>query len=159
MLPVCEAFHDSRPFKGSCGKGRRQVCWCALIGIFCIGARSLPSLETAHRVVFSPFLSQLEELKEEITKEQQNTVKLGRELEEKRVSEITALKESHQSEMAALESQLRGSHEAGIALLEQQYQVGATIFMIHALSVDGGMIITLLFSRIHLPGPSLAGSL
>ena len=116
-------------------------------------------METAHRVVFSPFLSQLEELKEEITKEQQNTVKLGRELEEKRVSEITALKESHQSEMAALESQLRGSHEAGIALLEQQYQVGATIFMIHALSVDGGMIITLLFSRIHLPGPSLAGSL
>lgn len=79
--------------------------------------------------LFSPLLLQLEELRKEITKQQQNTADLGRELEEKSVNEITALKESHQGEMAELESRLRDKHEEGIALLEQQYQVGAMIFM------------------------------
>ena len=85
---------------------------------------SLPSLETDHRVFFfSPFLLQLEELKKEITKAQQSIVDLGRESEEKRVNEVTALKESHRGEMAELESRLRGKHEEGVALLEQQHQV------------------------------------
>lgn len=72
---------------------------------------------------FSPFLLQLEELKKEITKAQQSIVDLRRELEEKRVNEVTALKENHRGEMAELENLLRGKHEEGIALLEQQYQV------------------------------------
>ena len=90
---------------------------------------------------FSSFLLQLEELKEEITKEQQNTVNLRRDLEEKCVNEIVALKESHQDEIAELESRLRGKHEAGIALLERQYQVGAMMFMTHTVEVDGGMVL------------------
>lgn len=101
---------------------------------------SLPSLETAHQIVSLPFLLQLEELKTEIIKEQQNNINLKRKLEEKRTNEITALKESHRGVMAELESRLKGNHEGGIALLEQQYQVGAMIFMTHAAYVAGSII-------------------
>ena len=87
-----------------------------------------------------PFLLQLEELKTEIIKEQQNNINLKRELEEKRTNEISALKESHRGEMAELENRLTGNHEGGIVLLEQQYQVGAMIFMTHAAYVAGGMM-------------------
>lgn len=91
----------------------------------------------------------MEELKKEIIKEQQNNINLKRELEEKRINEITALKESHRGEMAELESRLRGNHEGGMALLEQQYQVGAMIFMIHAAYVAGGMMQDIIYD-IHM---------
>ena len=104
---------------------------------FCIGARFAPSLETAHQIVSLPYFLQLEELKTEIIKEQQNNINLKRELEEKRTNEITAL---NRGEMAELENRLRGNHEGGIALLEQQYQVGVMIFTTHAAYVAGGMM-------------------
>ena len=97
-------------------------------------------MEIAHQIVSLPFLLQLEELKTEIIKEQQNNINLKRELEEKRTNEITALKESHRGEIAELENRLRGNHEGGIAHLEQQYQVGAMIFMTHSAYVAGGMM-------------------
>ena len=95
----------------------------------CWRAFRFPPWKPLTESLFSPLLLQLEELREEITKQQQNTANLRRELEEKSVNEITALKESHQGEMAELEIRLRGEHEEGIALLEQQYQVGVMIFM------------------------------
>ena len=81
------------------------------------------SLDTAQRVLFSPLLLQLEELKKQSAESGQNIVDLKCELEEKRFSEISALKESHQGEMAELESRLKGKHDRETALLRQQYQV------------------------------------
>ncbi len=122
-----------RPFKGLYGKvSPVTLLVCVNWNFFVLARVSLSSLETAHRVLSSPFLLQLEELKKEIAKEKQKIVNLKRELEEKRVNDIAALKESHRGDMAELERRLRGEHEGGIALLEQQYQVGAMIFMTHA---------------------------
>ena len=91
----------------------------------------------------------MEELKTEIIKEQQNNINLKRELEEKRTNEISALKESHRGEMAELENRLTGNHEGGIVLLEQQYQVGAMIFMTHAAYVAGGMMQDIIYTDSH----------